>query len=89
MTRALHYGIIDNYWNNSESYEALENYIVKDFDVLKDTIALLMDGGSVKVDLFHHNWRNVRREIMVKYSFLIRKCWRYSVPLQRVMNGHL
>lgn len=25
VTRALHYGIIDNYFNNSESYEALEN----------------------------------------------------------------
>lgn len=44
-------GIFKSYWNNTESYEALEEYIKKDYDGLKSTIMLLMDGGRVKVDL--------------------------------------
>lgn len=44
-------GVISNYWNNTESYEALAEYIRRDYDGLKNTVALLMDGGRVKVDL--------------------------------------
>ena len=44
-------GIIGNYWNNSESHEALADYIgIKKIDGLKDAINLLMDGGRLKVD---------------------------------------
>ena len=51
VVNALRYGVIRNYWNNTESYEALAEYIRRDFDGLKSTVALLMDGGRVKVDL--------------------------------------
>ncbi len=43
-------GIIKNYWNKTESYEALADYIGKNLDGLKDAIAMLMDGGRLKVD---------------------------------------
>ena len=51
VVNALRYGVIRNYWNSTESYEALAEYIRRDFDGLKDTVALLMDGGKVHVDL--------------------------------------
>lgn len=51
VVNAMRFGVIQNYWNHTESYEALAEYIRRDFDGLKSTIALLMDGGRVKVDL--------------------------------------
>ena len=43
-------GKIKNYWNKTETYEALAEYIRKDYDGLKDAVALLMDGGRLKID---------------------------------------
>ena len=43
-------GQIKNYWNKTETYEALAEYIRKDYDGLKDAVALLMDGGCLKID---------------------------------------
>ena len=43
-------GIIRDYWNKTETYEALALYIRKDFDGLKDAVALLMDGGRLAID---------------------------------------
>ena len=43
-------GIIKDYWNKTENYEALADYIRKDYDGLKDAVALLMDGGRLKID---------------------------------------
>ena len=43
-------GQIRNYWNKTESYEALAEYIRKDYDGLKDAVALLMDGGRLSID---------------------------------------
>lgn len=51
VVNAVSTGHIMNYWNSTESYEALAEYIRRDFDGLKNTVALLMDGGRVKVDL--------------------------------------
>ena len=39
-----------NYWNNTETYEALAEYIRMDYDGLKEAITLLMDGGRIKVN---------------------------------------
>lgn len=50
VVNALRSGLIMNYWNNTESYEALAEYIRRDYDGLKNTVALLMDGGRMKVD---------------------------------------
>ena len=43
-------GRIQNYWNKTETYEALAEYIRRDYDGLKEAVALLMDGGRLRVD---------------------------------------
>ena len=51
VVEAVSTGIIQNYWNKTENYEALAEYIRMDYDGLKDAVALLMDGGRVQVDI--------------------------------------
>ena len=51
VVNAISTGWIQNYWNNTETFEALAEYIRRDFDGLKEATALLMDGGRVKVNL--------------------------------------
>ncbi len=51
VVKAMYSGIIENYWNRTETYEALAEYINKDFDGLKETITLLMNGGRVRVNV--------------------------------------
>ena len=48
--KAVSTGIIANYWSKTETYEALSEYINKNYDGLKDTVALLMNGGKIKVN---------------------------------------
>lgn len=51
VVKAVSTGIIQNYWNRTENYEALAEYIRMNLDGLKDAVALLMDGGRVKADI--------------------------------------
>ena len=51
VVNAMHTGIIENYWNKTETYEALAEYIRMDFDGLREVVAVLMDGGRCKVDI--------------------------------------
>lgn len=51
VVEAMSTGFIRNYWNKTETYEALAEYIRKDFDGLKDAVALLMDGGRLRIDV--------------------------------------
>ena len=41
---------LENYWNKTETYEALAEYIRRDYDGLKDAVTLLMDGGRLRID---------------------------------------
>lgn len=50
VVEAMTTGVIKDYWNQTETYEALAEYIRKDYDGLKDAVALLMDGGRLKID---------------------------------------
>ena len=50
VVNAVTTGYIKNYWNKTETYEALAEYIRMDYDGLKDAVALLMDGGRLKID---------------------------------------
>ena len=43
----MRWGAIQKYWNKTETYEALAEFIRKDFHGLKDAVALLMDGGRL------------------------------------------
>ena len=51
VVKAMTTGHIQNYWNKTETYEALAEYIKMNLDGLKDSVALMIDGGSVKVDI--------------------------------------
>ncbi|WP_027218642.1 AAA family ATPase [Butyrivibrio fibrisolvens] len=50
VVKAMRSGVIGNYWNNTETYEALAEYIRMDFDGLKEAVSLLMDGGRLKIN---------------------------------------
>ena len=51
VVNAVSTGIIGNYWNQTETYEALAEHINKNFGGLKEIVAILMDGGRVKDDV--------------------------------------
>ena len=51
VVNAMRTGLIKNYWNNTETYEALAEYIRMDFDGLKETVARLMEGEHLPVNL--------------------------------------
>lgn len=51
VVEAILNGVIQNYWNKTENYEALAEYIRMNLDGLKDSVALLMDGGRVQVNI--------------------------------------
>ena len=51
VVKAVTTGYIHNYWNRTENYEALAEYIRMNLDGLKDAVVLMMDGGSVKADV--------------------------------------
>lgn len=50
VVKAVQTGRLMNYWNKTETYEALAEYIRRDYDGLKEAVALLMDGGRLNVD---------------------------------------
>ena len=47
VVEAMITGEIRDYWNKTETYEALAEYIRMDYDGLKEAVALLMDGGRL------------------------------------------
>ena len=51
VVNAIDSGQFLNYWNNTETYEALAEYIRMDFDGLKETVAELMAGAHLPVSL--------------------------------------
>ena len=50
VVEAVTTGVIRNYWNETESYEALAEFIRKDYAGLRDAVVLLMDGGRLRID---------------------------------------
>lgn len=46
---AMRHGEYDNYWTNTETYEALRKYISMNFDGLKDAVTHMLGGGRCKV----------------------------------------
>ncbi len=51
VVNAMRSGEIENYWNETENYEALQQYVDWNFDGLKEDVAILMDGGRVPIDV--------------------------------------
>ncbi|WP_022758535.1 AAA family ATPase [Butyrivibrio fibrisolvens] len=50
VVEAVGTGVIKDYWNKTETYEALSDYIIKDYDGLKEAVTLLMDGARIHID---------------------------------------
>jgi len=40
----------DSYWNNTETYEALKDYIMLDFDGLREKVTLMLSGASLGIN---------------------------------------
>ena len=51
VVKAVRTGFMNNYWNETETYEALQQYIDWNFDGLKEDVAILMKGGRIPVDI--------------------------------------
>ena len=51
VVKAMLTGKLNNYWNKTETYEALAEYIRMDFDGLKEIVVRLMAGEHIPVDL--------------------------------------
>ena len=43
-------GVFDNYWNQTETYEALKTYIRLNYDGLKDAIVKMLAGDKVQIN---------------------------------------
>ena len=51
VVSALEDGVFDNYWNKTETYESLRDYIRLDFDGLRDKVTLMLADDAVKVNI--------------------------------------
>ncbi|MBQ1941152.1 MAG: AAA family ATPase [Selenomonadaceae bacterium] len=51
VVEAINSGKCDTYWNNTETYEALKNYIKMNYNGLKDDVVAMLAGESVPVDI--------------------------------------
>ena len=47
-------GVFDNYWNQTETYEALKAYIKLNFDGLKDAVIRMLAGERVQIKEKHY-----------------------------------
>ena len=51
VVMAARTGICDDYWNQTETFNALQLYIDMNFDGLRDAVLELMAGGTRKIDI--------------------------------------
>jgi len=50
VTECLESNQFASYWNKTETYEALKDYIMLDFDGLREKVTLLLAGESLEID---------------------------------------
>lgn len=50
VVNAMLAGVYDTYWNQTETFEALRDYIVLNYDGLKDTVITLIAGQHTKIE---------------------------------------
>lgn len=51
VVEAMLSGVFDNYWNQTETYEALKQYIRMNFDGLKDAVIQMLGGEGVHINI--------------------------------------
>ena len=73
----MRFGKIENYWNQTETFEALQVYIDMNFDGLKDDILSMMAGEEVPVNTgsFTNDMTTFRTEddgvtLLIKLGYL-------------------
>lgn len=50
VVEAMLSGVYDNYWNQTESYEALKIYIQMNYDGLKDAVVRMLAGDRIQIN---------------------------------------
>ena len=50
VVEAMRHKKYDNYWNQTETYEALKVYIQMNYDGLKEAVVKMLAGGSIKIN---------------------------------------
>lgn len=68
VVKAVTTGMVQNYWNKTENYEALAEYIRMDYDGLKDTVALLINLGYLSYDVGTRKAFIPNREILDEFK---------------------
>ncbi len=60
VVAAMRGGVLSNYWNSTENYEALKVYMDMDFDGLRSDIVRMLGGEQVRVNTrsFQNDMRN-------------------------------
>lgn len=56
VVKAIQTGRIQNYWNQTETYQALSEYICRNYDGLKEDVAVLMKRNRISVSI--DNYQN-------------------------------
>ena len=51
VVQVMKTGIFDDYWNQTETFDALKVYIDMNYDGLRDAVLALMAGGRIKIDI--------------------------------------
>lgn len=77
VVKAVQSGINQNYWNKTETYAALSEYIARNYDGLREDIAILMDGnylpihtGSYQNDMTTFNSKDDILTLLIHLGYL-------------------
>ena len=62
VVKAVTTGLIQNYWNTTETYEALETYINMNYEGLKDIVSSMMEGmrKKIRTDSYQNDMTNFK-----------------------------
>ena len=69
VVKAMFYGEFDSYWTRTETYELLRDYIIMDFDGLKEAVVQMLSGGRCKVNV--HKFQNDMTSFQSKDDILV------------------
>lgn len=74
---ALERNKIRNYWNRSETYEALKIYIDLDTDGIREALVRMPGGGYIKADteMFQNDMTSIRGKDDMSYVLRILAVW--------------
>ena len=82
-------GIFDNYWNQTETYEALKAYICMNFDGLKDAVVKMLAGDRMVIfEILRHRSDIISWEIRKdSANIFVEKPLRRRLFITRMTRG--